>query len=173
MPKSLYAKLALTLIALLFVTAIVYSAISYSLTRQGIIGDLQRENAKLAGNLVTEIPQTLAGDIDRQYVDQLFHLMMIVNPDVELYLLDTEGSITSTSVDKSKLLIDKVSLQPLRKFLQTDAGNFPLFAQDPRAPDNPVTFSVAQLTAGDKMLGYLYVALRGDCLLYTSDAADE
>ena len=84
MPKSLYAKLALTLIALLFVTAIVYSAISYSLTRQRIMGDLQRENARLAGNLVTEIPQTLAGDIDRQYIEQLFHLMVIVNPDVEL-----------------------------------------------------------------------------------------
>jgi len=162
LPKSLYAKLALTLIALLFVTAIVYSAISYSLTRQGIIGDLQRENAKLAGNLVTEIPQTLAGDIDRQYVDQLFHLMMIVNPDVELYLLDTAGSITSTSVDKSKLLINKVSLGPLNEFLQSDAINFPLFAQDPRAPDKPVTFSVAQLSAGDKMLGYLYVTLRGE-----------
>lgn len=162
MPKSLYAKLALTLIALLFVTAIVYSAISYSLTRQRIIGDLQRENAKLAGNLVTEIPQTLAGDIDRQYVEQLFHLMMIVNPDVELYLLDMTGAITSTSVDTKKLLINKISLDPLSVFLQGDSSSFPLFAQDPRAPDNPVTFSVARLKAGEKNLGYLYVTLRGE-----------
>jgi len=162
LPKSLYAKLALTLIALLFVTAIVYSAISYSLTRQRIIGDLQRENAKLAGNLVTEIPQTLAGDIDRQYVEQLFHLMMIVNPDVELYLLDMDGTINSTSVDRRKLLIDKVSLQPLTEFLQSDSSNFPLFAQDPRAPGKPVTFSVAKLKAGEKELGYLYVTLRGE-----------
>lgn len=162
MPKSLYAKLALTLIALLFVTAIVYSAISYSLTRQRIMGDLQRENAKLAGNLVTEIPQTLAGDIDRQYIEQLFRLMMIVNPDVELYLLDKDGEITSTSVNEKKLLITKVSLNPLMDFLQSDSSRFPLFAQDPRAPDSPVTFSVARLLAGEKELGYLYVTLRGE-----------
>lgn len=162
MPKSLYAKLALTLIALLFVTAIVYSAISYSLTRQRIMGDLQRENAKLAGNLVTEIPQTLTGDIDRQYIEQLFHLMMIVNPDVELYLLNMDGEITSTSVDSSKLLIKKISLAPLMNFLQSNSDRFPLFAQDPRAPDNPVTFSVARLAAGERELGYLYVTLRGE-----------
>ena len=62
--RSLYAKLALTLILLLFVTAIVYSAISYSLTTQSLIGDLQRENADLAANLAAEIPQTVAGSID-------------------------------------------------------------------------------------------------------------
>ena len=162
MPKSLYAKLALTLIALLFVTAIVYSAISYSLTRQRIMGDLQRENAQLAGNLVTEIPQTLAGDIDRQYIEQLFHLMVIVNPDVELYLLDMEGVITSTSVDETTLVTKQISLKPLREFLQSDSSRFPLFAQDPREPDRPVTFSVARLLAGERALGYLYVTLRGE-----------
>ncbi len=162
MPKSLYAKLALTLIALLFVTAIIYSAISYSLTRQRIIGDLQRENAKLAGNLVTEIPQTLAGDIDREYVAQLFRLMTIVNPDVELYLLDMDGRITDTSVDQSNMLLEQVEMAPLAEFLAGDPSQFPLFGQDPRAPDDPVTFSVARLTAGDKALGYLYVTLRGE-----------
>ena len=162
MPKSLYAKLALTLIALLFVTAIVYSALSYSLTRQRIMGDLQRENAKLAGNLVTEIPQTLAGDIDRQYIKQLFHLMVIVNPDVELYFLDMDGVITSTSVDESTLLTNQVPLKPLRDFLQGDSSRFPLFAQDPREPDSPVTFSVARIRSGERELGYLYVTLRGE-----------
>jgi len=38
--KTLYAKLALTLIVLLFVTAIVYAAISYYLTRANIISEV-------------------------------------------------------------------------------------------------------------------------------------
>lgn len=126
------------------------------------MGDLQRENAKLATNLVSEIPQTLGGDIDRQYIKQLFHLMMIVNPDVELYLLDSDGTIQSTSVEQTKLLVEKISLIPLMDFLQGDSDRFPLFAQDPRSPDNPVTFSAARLKAGDRDLGYLYVTLRGE-----------
>lgn len=156
--KSLYAKLALTLILLLFVTAIVYSAISYSLTRQSLIGDLQRENTNLASNLASEIPQTVAGTIDRQYTKQLFRLMMIVNPDVELYLLDPDGAIVETSV-VYKLDIDKVDLTPINSFLHGER-DFPLFAEDPHSISDPVTFSVARLTAGEKPLGFLYVTLR-------------
>lgn len=159
--KSLYAKLALTLILLLFVTAIVYSAISYSLTRQRIIGDLQSENADIASNLAAEIPQTVAGELDGQYTRQLFYLMMIVNPDVELYHLNAEGIIVNTSVDENKLARDRVALGPLKEFLE-GRRKFPLFAEDPRTISDPVTFSVAKLQAGDKQLGYLYVTLRGE-----------
>lgn len=157
--RSLYAKLAFTLILLLFVTAIVYSAISYSLTRQSITGDLQRENADLAANLAAEIPQTVGGAIDRQYTDQLFRLMMIVNPDVELYLLEPDGSIADTSV-MDPLEVDKVNLTPLTAFLEGER-DFPVFAEDPHSINDPVSFSVARLAAGEKHLGYLYVTLRG------------
>lgn len=171
--KSLYAKLALTLILLLFVTAVVYSAITFSLTRQAIIGDLQRENADIAANLAAEIPQTVAGAIDQQYTNQLFRLMMIVNPDVELYLLDTNGTISSSSVESNTLSLSAVDLQPLIEFIN---GNreFPLFAEDPRSAQEPVTFSVAELNAGEKPLGYLYVTLRGeDHEAYTAGRATE
>ena len=157
--RSLYAKLALTLILLLFVTAIVYSAISYSLTTQSLIGDLQRENADLAANLAAEIPQTVAGSIDGQYTDQLFRLMKIVNPDVELYLLDPDGQITSSS-GMEPLETEVIDLQPLAVFLEGNR-DYPLFAQDPLSNAKPVTFSVATLNAGEKQLGYLYVTLRG------------
>ncbi len=159
--RSLYAKLALTLILLLFVTAIVYSAISYSLTRQGIMGELQRENADIAANLAAEIPQTVGGELDRQYTEQLFRLMKIVNPDVQLYLLDPKGNISHTaSIINTELVTRSVNLEPLQQFLDGNRS-FPLFADDPQSDSEPVTFSVASLAAGDKPLGYLYVTLRG------------
>lgn len=159
--KSLYAKLALTLILLLFVTAVVYSAISYSLTRQSLIGDLQRKNVNLAANLAREIPQTVASKVDRQFTEQLFALMKIVNPDVQLYLLDTRGNISqSSSIINTKLVARSVELTPLLQFLEGDRS-FPLFADDPQSNTDQVTFSVAELSAGEKPLGYLYVTLRG------------
>ena len=159
--KSLYAKLALTLILLLFVTAIVYSAISYSLTRQSLLGDLQSKNVHLADNLAKEIPQTVAGKVDRQYTEQLFRLMKIANPDVQLYLLDTEGNISqSSSVINTELVARRVGLAPLLQFIDGERS-FPLFADDPQSDNDQVTFSVATLAAGEKPLGYLYVTLRG------------
>jgi len=160
MLRTLYGKLAVTLILLLFVTALVYSAISYSLTRQLFIGDLQRENADLAADLAAEIPQTLGGELDAMYVEQLFRVMSYVNPDVVVYLLDPTGRIIGTSLSEDRLVRRSVPTEPLNRFLQ-DNRTFPLFAEDPQTGNSPVAFSVAMLQAGNKPLGYLYVTLRG------------
>ena len=121
---------------------------------------MQRENADIALNLSNEITQTVSGEIDLHYIDQLFQLMIVVNPDVQLYLLDPEGKITSASVGADLLVLDAVALEPLQEFLSNDR-QFPLFAQDPLAEDSAVTFSVAELKVTDRLLGFLYVTLRG------------
>jgi len=156
--KSLYAKLALTLIVLLFVTAIVYSAISFYLTRANIIADMQRENADIAANLSNEITQTVSGEIDGHFIEQLFRTMSVVNPDVRLYLLDAEGNIIANSVEDKRQVLERVDPEPLRQFLSPER-QFPLFAPDPLAQDALVTFSVAELNASDKLMGYLYITL--------------
>lgn len=161
MIKSLYAKLALTLIVLLFVTAIVYSAISYYLTRSNIIADVQRENADIAVNLTHEITQTVSGEIDGHFVEQLFRTMSIVNPDVQLYLLNPTGKIVTSSIADAPLLRDRVTVESLQQFLEPDR-QFPLFAEDPLAEDAVVTFSVAEIKRSDEVMGFLYVTLNAD-----------
>ena len=158
MIKTLYAKLALTLIVLLFVTAIVYSAVAYYLTRANIITDVQRENAEIAASLSHEITQTVSGAVDGYFVEQLFRTMSIVNPDVQLYLLDPTGRIVSNSVDDSPLVLERIDLQPIKRFL-TPERTFPMFAQDPLAADSMVTFSAAALGKDDDIPGYLYITL--------------
>lgn len=156
--KSLYAKLALTLIVLLFLTAIVYSAISYYLTRSNIMADVQRENADIALNLSKQVTQTVGGEIDQHFIDQLFSTMAVVNPDVQLYLLDPEGNIVSCSVKTRDLVRQSVALPPLQQFLSADR-DFPILAEDPLTENSMVTFSVADITVSDKLMGYLYITL--------------
>ena len=158
MIKSLYAKLALTLIVLLFVTAIVYSAIAYYLTRSNIIADVQRENADIASNLSIEITQTVSGEIDGNFIERLFRTMATVNPDVQLYVLDAEGMIVSSSVEDTPLVREQVSVDLLRRFLSPDR-NLPLFAEDPLSENSTVTFSVAPIEVRDELAGYLYITL--------------
>ena len=158
MIKSLYAKLALTLIVLLFLTAIVYSAIAYYLTRSNIIADVQRENADIAANLSIEITQTVSGEIDGNFIERLFRTMATVNPDVQLYILDADGMILSSSVEDAPLLREKVSVELLHPFLEPDR-KLPLFAEDPLAENSLVTFSAAEINVRDKLSGYLYITL--------------
>ncbi len=158
MIKSLYAKLALTLIVLLFVTAVVYSAISYYLTRSNIIAEVQRENADIAVNLSNEITQTVSGEIDGHFTERLFRTMAIVNPDVQLYLLAPDGEIQAYSVENRPIVRNAVELEPLQQFLSADR-QFPLFGQDPLAEDSMVTFSVAELIVRETLVGYLYITL--------------
>lgn len=158
MIKSLYAKLALTLIVLLFVTAVVYSAIAYYLTRSNIIADVQRENADIAINLSREITQTVSGEIDGHLIEQLFRTMSIVNPDVYLYLLNPEGGIVSSSIASSALKREKISLDALHMFLMPDK-TYPLFAEDPLSEESMITFSVAEVKRDKVLMGYMYVTL--------------
>ncbi len=158
MIKSLYAKLALTLIVLLFVTAIMYSAIAYYLTRSNIIADVQRENADIAQNLSEEITQTVSGQIDGHLLEQLFRTMSIVNPDVQLYLLNPDGVIVSSSVEGTPLLRTSISLEPLQAFIQPDR-EFPLFAEDPLSASSTISFSVAEVTRAEQLMGYMFVTL--------------
>lgn len=167
MIKSLYAKLALTLIVLLFVTAVVYSAIAYYLTRSNIFADVQRDNANIAANLSNEVTQTVSGQVDSHFVERLFRTMATVNPDVQLYLLDPEGVIVSSSVDEDTPLVrNTVTVSALREFLSPDR-QFPLFAEDPLAEDSMVTFSVAEIVVRDNLMGYLYITLNA----HVEDAA--
>lgn len=158
MIRSLYAKLALTLIVLLFVTAIVYSAIATYLTRTDIIADVQRENADIAVNLSHEITQTVSGEIDGHLIEQLFRTMSIVNPDVQLYLLNPQGGIVSSSVEGTPLLQKKISINSLNAFLLPDR-QFPLYAEDPLSEDSEITFSVAEINRAEELMGYMYVTL--------------
>jgi len=159
--KSLYAKLVLSLVALLFVTAVVYAAIAYYLTQRSFIVDLQRENADIAMYLADEITQTVSGSIDRNLTDQLFRTMPIVNPDVQLYLLDQEGNVLSSSAVEEQVLRKQVPLEPLQKFL-APGSTFPIFAQDPLTLQTDVTFAAAQLEVNHEVMGYLYITLRGE-----------
>lgn len=143
---------------MLFVTAIMYSAIAYYLTRSNIIADVQRENADIAQNLSEEITQTVSGQIDGHLLEQLFRTMSIVNPDVQLYLLNPDGVIVSSSVEGTPLLRTSISLEPLQAFIQPDR-EFPLFAEDPLSASSTISFSVAEVTRAEQLMGYMFVTL--------------
>jgi len=95
----------------------------------------------------------------------LFHWLMVVNPNVEFYLLDLKGKILAYDAMPGKVKREAVNLAPVRAFLEGGA-QFPLFGDDPRHATRRKVFSVAQVPPDAEPQAYLYVVLTSE--LYQS-----
>jgi signal transduction histidine kinase len=85
---------------------------------------------------------------------------MLVNPSVEVYLLDGDGRIVGDAAPKDRVLRDRVDLAPVRELL---AGKpLPILGDDPRSMDARKVFSAAPLMVMGKPAGFLYVVLLGE-----------
>ncbi|MNZ63064.1 Histidine protein kinase SaeS [compost metagenome] len=91
---------------------------------------------------------------------QLFSQLMVVNPSVEVYLLDDAGRITGHAAPPGRLRRERVDLAPLRRFLAGDM--LPILGDDPRSTDARKVFSAAPLRVGGREMGFVYVVLLGE-----------
>ncbi|CAI8769846.1 sensor histidine kinase [Pseudomonas serboccidentalis] len=90
-------------------------------------------------------------------VRELFSKLMLVNPSVEVYLLDPEGRIVGNAAPQGRLRRETVDLAPIRRLLNDQP--LPILGDDPRSVDGRKVFSAAPLRVNGKPAGYLYVVL--------------
>jgi len=158
--RTLYAPLALVLVLLLSAIGLLYGLISSYTTYHYMQELSQRYNRDLAHNLVADRNLVAEGRIDQAALRETFHKYMVINPSIEIYLLDQEGSLLSYSADPGKVKRRRVSLEPVHAFLRGEG--FPLLGDDPRSHDRRKAFSVTPVPSAEKPEGYLYVVLRGE-----------
>jgi len=127
-----------------------------------------RANAMHEKEVVQDISRGLAAYIARnalledqsaiepQALRQLFGQLMVVNPSVEVYLLDDQGRIRGHDAPAGHLVRDHVDLAPVKKLV--DGGALPILGDDPRSASGRKVFSAAPLRQG----GYIYVVLQGE-----------
>lgn len=101
------------------------------------------------------------GEANKPYLDSLFHNVMVYNPAVEAYLLDTAGNILSFEIPAEKVQLDKVDLEPVKLFLADTASTF-VAGTDPRNPGLERPFSVYPVEADGALTGYIYVVLQSE-----------
>ncbi len=156
--RSLYARLALILTLLFGATGLVFVLLLGQATERYEQEVAQRLNASLAGHIVQERPLLTGDGVDREALEHIFHMLMVINPSIEVYLLDREGRILAYSAPPGKVRRQSVDLAPLRRFL---SGQYqaPLLGDDPRDPAGRKVFSVAPVVRDGDPDGYLYVIL--------------
>ena len=142
----------LALMALLFVLLTLFTTHRYFQETS------QRLNQSLAKNLISSRTFLKDGKLDHDALEELYYDLMNLNPDMDIYLLDSYGHILSSSLSEGEVKQDHVSMEPVFKFLD-GKSMFPILGDDPAMPDRRRVFSVCHLPVGGSSDGYLYIVL--------------
>jgi signal transduction histidine kinase len=161
MPHSLFSRLVVVLLALLSAIGVFYVVLTVTTTRLHIQEVTQHLNRTLAADLAGYRPLIKEDNVDQAALKNIFDMLMVVNPAIEVYLLDPRGSILAYSAAPEKIKRDRVSLAPIKAFIKKDA-KLPIRGDDPRDPRAQKIFSAVSITQGNRVRGYLYVVLGGE-----------
>jgi hypothetical protein len=104
----------------------------------------QRLNRNAATNIAAHSSPFRNGKTNDTSMAEIFHDVMSVNPGLEVYLLDTNGNILSFYAPAKKIALNKVSLRPLREFINNQGKQF-VKGDDPRHPGLQKVFRRHQL----------------------------
>ncbi|MGD8790208.1 MAG: two-component sensor histidine kinase, partial [Burkholderiales bacterium] len=159
--RTLSGKLIAALLILLGATIITYVGLTAVATRFYIQEINQSLNHSLAANIVESKPLIRKQQVNPEALDQVFEMLMKINPAIEVYLLSPAGQILAFSAPQEKIKRKQVSLAPIETFLAGDA-RLPIYGDDPRNPQRRKVFSAAPVHDQGRLQGYLYVVLGGE-----------
>lgn len=159
--RTLYSKLALVLTGLLCLVGAAIILVAMFSAEMYQKEAAQRLNLDLAAHIVSDRLLIRDKKIDESGLKDIFHMLMVINPSIEIYLLDPEGQILAYSADPGKVKRREVNLIPIRALLRGDA-RLPVLGDDPRNLSGQKVFSVARIPETGEVQGYLYVILGGE-----------
>ncbi len=111
----------------------------------------------LAQHIARDTQLMDANGLKPEALRNLFSQLMLVNPSVEVYLLDNQGRVIGDAAPEGHLRREQVDLAPLQRLLNDE--RLPILGDDPRSLDGRKVFSAAPLKVNGQQAGYLYVVL--------------
>ncbi len=160
--RTFYGKLSAIFLVLLLILGIVQVLITVQASMRFVDETDQKLNIHLARDMAAEFKPALTDSLSLPQIEHMIHYMMVMNPKVEIYLLNQDGKILAFFADpKKKVQKDHVELKPVHKFI--DSGKEELIlGDDPRHPGRKRPFSAATIQIGKNVNGYLYIIIGGE-----------
>ena len=156
--NTLYTRLSIALLGIVIVTGGALFTVNQLSTRNYYEEITQRLNASIAMYVTDQSQLIEDGVVNQQALATLAEQAMVINPTVEVYLLDTDGNILGHGAPDS-LTVEQVDLAPVRELLDGEA-RMPLRGTDPRS-DREKIFSAWPVMQDTTLQGYLYAILGG------------
>jgi signal transduction histidine kinase len=135
-----------------------YSAQQYFQERNQVL------HRDLADHIKKEVePFMYNGEPIPEKLDEILHHMMAINPSIEVYILDSMGSIVEYVAPYKEVKLARVDLQPVREFVGGNPDRI-IKGDDPRNPGKRKVFSAAahQNDMTGRTDGYVYVILASE-----------
>ena len=165
----LYLKISATLLVLLAVLGFMYVWISQYVAKDYVQEIHQKLYGSIADSTIAAVRPLVDGKIDTTMIQDIMHSMMVINPSVEVYLLDTTGQIITYVAPYKRVKLDKVNLKPIKEFIAAGTERTFIKGDDPRHPNEQNIFSAAPIMNGDQQEGYIYIILASEQLAAVVD----
>lgn len=159
--NTLYAKLAIGLATTLVLVGLSYTLFAGFLATKLNQSTQQTLSRDLAQNLVSDNKIVKGETIDKNAMKDTFMMYMSINPDIEIYYTDLQGTILEHSAEPGKVRRDKIDVRPILEFISGSTVEM-LLGDDPRGVSLQKPFSVTPIPNGTNPQGYLYVVLHGE-----------
>jgi signal transduction histidine kinase len=158
--SSLYWKIATIFLFALIIISVVYLYIAAFTAEMYYQEASQRLNAEVAQHIADDYQFFIDGKASEDALKPIFHNIMVINPSIEVYLLDNEGKILAFFAPDKEVKLEKIPLEPIHEFLEVGSSSF-VMGVDPKNEHSEKTFSAAKVYEGDVQRGYVYVILGG------------
>jgi signal transduction histidine kinase len=159
--SRLYWKIATIFLLLLTALAAIYVYLTAYSAQRYFEATHQRLNREVAAHIVKFMAPFQNGKVNKKEAERIFFNVMVTNPSVEVYLLDTAGHILTYQAPAGKVKLKQVSLKPIEQFIQAEGQIF-IRGDDPRHANIQKIFSAAKVQQGQRIAGYIYVVLTSE-----------
>jgi signal transduction histidine kinase len=160
--NSLFWKISALFLLILLALSLIYLQLFTSSAQLYFQETNQRLNAPVAEYIVKEISPFVEDKVNKPALELVFNGAMVLNPSIEVYLLDAKGKILAYSAPDTVIKLRQVPLAPIHTFIRKKGDDAGLIrGVDPRNIGVWKAFSAAPVREGKRVKGYIYIILAG------------
>ena len=157
----LFWKITAVFTSLLILLGITYFLIASWMSNRNFNAINQQLYGDVASNLTKMTRPIRNGRPDTAVTHDIIHSIMVINPGVEVYLLDTTGKIIDFVVPDRSVKTSRVDLDAIREYMRDGPGNY-VTGDNPKMPDEKTIFSAAPIYDQGQLQGYVYAILASE-----------
>jgi signal transduction histidine kinase len=158
--NSLFLRISIVFLLILLVISALYIYISVNTAEMYYQETRQKLDLNIASHIAEDNTYFKDDSINTSVLKDVFHNVMVINPSIEVYFLDTNGTILTYYAPDQVIKTNNVPLGPVKKFIASGGESF-IIGIDPKSPEKMKAFSAAEIIENNEFKGYIYVILAG------------
>ncbi|RYU89601.1 hypothetical protein EWM62_14905 [Mucilaginibacter terrigena] len=159
--NSIFSRIGAFMFMLISVLSVLFIAITYMATTHFYEASTQLLNKDVAAHIAKFTSPFENEGINKQKADSIFYNAMVINPNDEVYFLDTLGKVIEYQSPDSLIRQRLLPLDKIKTHIRTGGTDY-IKGPDPKDPATPKIFSAAEVVIKGKTIGYIYVILAGN-----------